>query len=355
MKDDGSFWNGSGTGNEFRSESPMGRKFIIDSLKYWVTEYKVDGFRFDLMGLIDLKTVEQVTKELHAIDPNIFIYGEPWASGDTPIQITGKGSQKGKGFSVFNDNFRNAIKGSVFGNDQGYVQSGNYLPAIKKGIIGSITDFAQEPYESINYVECHDNRTFWDRLIYTTVSDKSITDTDRIAMDKLGAAILFTSQGVPFIQTGQEFLRTKGGEDNSYNKLDSVNKIQWQWKIDHVDVYQYYRGLIQLRKSHPMFRFKTRIEILDNVKFLDDDLKLQLPSNCLGYKITKGNSGDSWNEVIVLANPNPTQAILPIPGGNWTITVNKKESGDKPVSSQPSTISGGKIELPPRSAMVLFR
>ncbi len=355
LKDDGTLWNGSGTGNEFRSEAPMARKFLLDSLKYWVTEYKVDGFRFDLLGLIDLKTVEDAAKELHAIDPDIFIYGEPWAAGNTQAKITGKGSQKGKGFSVFNDNFRNAFKGSVFGTEKGYVQNGSYLGAMKKGIIGSITDFTDSPTETINYIECHDNHTFWDRLLLTTKGDNAITDADRIAMDKLGAAILFTSQGVPFIQAGQEFLRTKGGEENSYNKPDSVNEINWQEKIDHADVFKYYQGLIQIRKNHPLFRFKTKQDVLDNVKFLDDDLKLSLPDNCLGYKITKGNSGDSWNEVVVLANPNPQKMILPIPEGNWIVVANAEEAGDRPVRSGTATIKGNQADVAPRSVLILYR
>lgn len=355
LKDDGSFWNGSGTGNEFRSEAPMARKFILDSLKYWVTEYKIDGFRFDLMGLIDLDTMMEIVRELKAVNPEILVYGEPWAGGQTPINITGKGSQRGKGFSVFNDNFRNSLKGSVFGKDKGYVVNGGYRDAVKRGVLGSVTDFTDSPLETINYVECHDNRTFWDRLVYITVGDKKITDADRIAMDKLGAVLLFTSQGVPFIQAGQEFLRTKGGEENSYNKPDSVNQIEWSRKIQYADVYHYYQGLIQLRKAHPMLRLKTREQVLASVKFLDDHFKMVLPHNCLGYQITRGDSGDTWKAILVLANPNAGKVMMPVPDGEWWVAVDHKEAKNGPIRSGKLSGVKGQVELPGHSAMVLFQ
>ncbi|MBM3465052.1 MAG: hypothetical protein FJX76_23375, partial [Armatimonadetes bacterium] len=157
---DGSYWNGSACGNEVRSEAPMARRFIKDSVKQWVTDYQVDGFRFDLMGLIDLQTMKELTRELHAIDPNLLIYGEPWAAGDTPIDVTNKGKQRGLGFSVFNDHFRDALKGSVFdARDRGFVQDGSHRDEVRRGIQGSINDFADAPTESLNYVECHDNHT----------------------------------------------------------------------------------------------------------------------------------------------------------------------------------------------------
>jgi pullulanase len=355
LKEDGSFWNGSGTGNEFRSEAPMGRKFIVDSLKYWVTEYKIDGFRFDLMGLIDLDTMQQIVRELKVINPEIMIYGEPWSGGQTPITVTGKGSQRSKGFSVFNDNFRNALKGSPFGNDKGYVVNGNYKDAIKKGILGSVTDFTDGPLETLNYMECHDNRTLWDRLVYITVGDKKITDADRVAMDKLGAVILFTSQGIPFIQAGQEFLRTKGGEENSYNKPDSVNQIDWSLKLKNAEVYHYYQGLIQIRNAHPMLRLKTKDQVLSSVKFLDDYFKLPLPSNCLGYQISRGNTDDSWRNILVLANPNPEKVMMPVPDGEWLLAVDHKEAKEGLLRSGASGHIKHQVELPGRSAMVLFQ
>ena len=355
LKPDGSYWNGSGTGNEFRSEAPMGRKFLLDSLKYWVNEYKVDGFRFDLMGLIDLQTVEQIARELHLIDPNIFVYGEPWAGGDTPTKITSKGTQRSQGFSVFNDNFRNSLKGSVFGIDKGYIQIGNYVDGIKQGVIGSVKDFTDSPLETLNYLECHDNRTLWDRLVYTTKGDKAITEADLIAMDKLGALILFTSQGVPFIEAGQEFLRSKGGDENSYNKPDSVNQIDWSNKLQYHDVYQYYRGLIQLRKAHPMLRFKTKEDVLANVKFLDDDLKLTLPQHVVGYLVSRGNSGDAWKSILVLTNPNPIKVDVPIPAGDWYLAVDADNAYQSQLLNRRPELIEQKISLPGRTGLVLYQ
>ena len=297
-KSDGSYWNGSGVGNEFRSEAPMAQRFIIDSVKYWVTEYQVDGFRFDLMGLIDLETMKLLTKELKAIDPNLLIYGEPWSAGETPITITNKGKQRGKNFAVFNDNFRDALKGSVFQpREKGYIQTGNNIEKIKIGIMGSIQDFVDSPQESLNYVECHDNHTFWDRLMISTIDDSNLTDANRRAMARLGAAILFTSQGIPFFQSGQEFLRSKGGNENSYNKPDAINMIRWQQKAANYDIYQYYQGLIALRNNHPIFRLTTSEEIKQAIKFFDQDLGYQLPASVIAYLTIPAHSALVLGEI----------------------------------------------------------
>jgi len=355
-KDDGSYWNGSGTGNETRSEAPMMRKFIIESLKYWVTEYKVDGFRFDLMGLMDMETITRAVEELRALNPDIIIHGEPWTGGETPISPTYKGAQKGKGFAVFNDHFRDAIKGGVFDLNPGYVQTGINVDKIKKGIEGSINDFTMHPTESINYISSHDNRTFWDRLMITTKDDRRISESDRERMVKMGAVLIFTSQGIPFMLGGQEILRTKQGDHNSYNKPDAVNAIQWQWKMDNMDIYEYYRGLIALRKAHPIFRMKTREQVEANLRFLDDDLGLTVPANCVGYVLSAGNSGDAWNEVMVLINPNGGEEVFRVPeGGEWTVVVNEKEAGTEKVKSGKDKYKGDKIKVPRATALVMYR
>ena len=183
VKEDGSRWNGSGCGNEFKSESPMGRKFIIDSLLRWVNEYKVDGFRFDLMGLLDQDTVFALALRLKEIKPDILIYGEPWAAGDTAVTGVRKGDQRSKGFSVFNDNLRDALKGNGFDlTDPGYVQAAANRSAVMRGITGAIDEFADSPSEVINYVSCHDNHTLWDRL---SLSVKGEPQENRVRMDKL--------------------------------------------------------------------------------------------------------------------------------------------------------------------------
>jgi pullulanase len=355
LRPDGSYYNGSGTGNEMRSEAPMVRKFFLDSVKYWVTEYGVDGFRFDLMGLIDLQTMKQITEELQAIKPDIIVYGEPWTGGETPITPTTKGMQKGLGFSVFGDHFRDAIKGGVFDLSKGYVQAGINVDKIKRGIEGSINDFTLHPTETINYCANHDNHTLWDRLILTTRNDRNITDEDRKEMDKLAAALVFTSQGIPFMHSGQEMLRTKRGNDNSYNQPDAINMIRWNWKADQRDVFDYYRGLIALRKAHPMFRMRTREEVSGNLKFLDDHLGMTMPPRCVGYRLSRGGTGDSWEEVLVLFNPNLREMEFGIPEGEWTVVVDDDEAGVDPVTSGESRVEGGRVTVPRISAMVLYR
>ncbi|MDT8286295.1 MAG: type I pullulanase, partial [Elusimicrobiales bacterium] len=251
MRDDGTFYNGSGCGNEFRSESPMGRRFILDSLKRWVTEYGVDGFRFDLMGLIDLETAELIAAELKELKPSILVYGEPWKAGDSPVDGVKKGSQRGKGYSVFNDDLRDALKGSVFEvSDLGYVQAGNYRDKVMSGIKGAIDDFTDGPLETLNYVSCHDNHTLWDRI---DISAENASADEKVRMDKLAQAVVFTSQGIPFLHAGEEFLRTKKGEHNSYNLPDEINRLDWTAKKKHHGVFRFYRDVIAMRKAHPAF------------------------------------------------------------------------------------------------------
>lgn len=351
-KMDGSYWNGSGVGNEFRSEAPMARRFIIDSVKYWVTEYGVDGFRFDLMGLIDLETVKQITQELHKIDSNILVYGEPWSAGETPITITDKGKQRSQGFAVFNDNFRDALKGSVFQpRERGYIQAASNIEKIKIGILGSIQDFTNSPQESLNYVECHDNHTFWDRLMISTLDDSNLTDADRRAMARLGAVILFTSQGVPFFQSGQEFLRSKGGNENSYNKPDAVNMIRWREKALNYDIYHYYQGLIKLRKQHPIFRLTSASEVKESIRFLDEDINNQLPKGVIGYLITDITGKDSWKRALVLLNADNKAYKIAIPEGDWKIFVDQFNSGSEAISTT-KTINKI-VEVQKHSALVL--
>lgn len=346
---DGTLWNGSGTGNEVRTENPMVSSFILDSLKYWVNEYGVDGFRFDLMGLIDIKTMERIVKELHYIKPDIFIYGEPWTAGETPIAPTTKGKQKGRNFGVFNDNFRDAIKGPWHASEPGYIQAGSHSHAIKQGILGSIHDFTDSPTEVINYVTCHDGKTLWDRIIATTKDNPQLTEPLLKSMHKLAATLILTSQGIPFIHGGQEILRTKYGSDNSYNLPDHINKIRWQNKKQNYDIFQYYQGLIELRKKHPMFRFHSKKEIKKNINFLCE-MGYQLPENCIGYKIMRGGTDDEWSQALVLFNPHYESKKLSIPKKRWNLVVNNVKAGTEFIAP----VSGGSIKLPPISAMVMY-
>jgi pullulanase len=354
LKPDGTYWDGSGTGNEFRTEAPMARRYLIDSLFRWVTEFKVDGFRFDLIGLVDRETIRQFVTELHAVDPSILIYGEPWAGGVTPIEISYKGLQRSQGWAVFNDHFRDALKGNVFNaRERGFVQSGGNIGAVKVGMRGAIGDFADSPLETVNYVECHDNHTLWDRLVISTIDDARITDGDRRAMDKLAAAILFTSQGIPLMQCGQEFLRSKGGDHNSYDKPDSVNMIRWREKADHHDVYEYYQGLITLRRAHPVFHLETADEARHAVKFLDDQLDVTLPHGCIAYLIEDVTGRDEWSRAMVLLNANARALELSIPEGNWRIFGDGKEVSAMPLRSNAKIVIDKTVTVAPRSALIL--
>ncbi len=354
LKQDGTYWNGSGVGNEFRTEAPMVRRYIIDCLKHWATEYKVDGFRFDLMGLIDRETLMQIADELRAIDPNLLIYGEPWAGGSTPIEITWKGAQRSQGWSVFNDHYRDALKGNVFNaRETGFAQSGNHVHGVKLGVRGAIDDFSDSPVEAINYVECHDNHTLWDRLKISTADDARITDADRRAMDKLAAAALFTSQGVPFIQAGQEFLRTKGGDHNSYDKPDSVNMIRWREKLEHRDVYEYYQGLIALRRAHPLFRLETAEQVRRAVKFLDDQPGLVVPPGCVAYLIESVTGQDEWSRALVLLNAGARLIEMEIPEGKWQVFADNKEASAFPLRLGTQLVTEKSATVAPRSALIL--
>ena len=349
-KTDGNYWNGSGCGNEVRSELPMVRRFIVESLIYWVEEYKIDGYRFDLMGLMDMEIIEIIVRELRDIRPDIFLYGEPWTAGDTPIVPTIKGTQRGKGFAVFNDHFRDALKGPWYNTEPGYIQTGKNIDGVKNGIIGSINDFADSPLEVLNYIACHDGRTLWDQLVASTESDSSLTDTELKAMNKLAAVLLFTSQGVPFMHGGQEMLRTKFGSHNSYNQPDKINKIRWDYKQENLDIFEYYRGLIQLRKEHPMLRMTTAEDISKNVIFPDKD-KFKIPENGIVYQISRGNTEDSWRRILVLINPNHRAESFSIPKGKWTLVADHSNAGVDSIRP----VNSNTLELKPISAIVLYK
>ncbi len=273
---DGSFSNGSGCGNEFDSQKPMARKFIIDSLKYWVREFRVDGFRFDLMALIDIDTIEIAVEELRKIKPDILIYGEPWMADRTPLpsnKTTSKGTQTRKSFALFNDNFRNAIKGDNDGYLLGFAQGNlDEKRNVETGIAGSIfydparIGFTQKARETINYVNSHDNLILQDKLLKVFPQK---TEEEIKTYNKFVHSILFLSQGIPFIHAGNEFLRSKKGNHNTYNAPLSINAIDWSLKEKNIDVFNYIKDLIEFRKSHLAFRLDDAEEIRNKLKFFE--------------------------------------------------------------------------------------
>ncbi len=343
--DAGNYTNGSGCGNEIAAERPMVQKFIIDSVKYWVNEYHIDGFRFDLMALLGKDTMAKLSKELHKQLPGIVLYGEPWTGGTSGLssgQLLTKGQQKGLGLAVFNDNIRNGLDGNVFdktakGFATGDTQS---TQAIKNGVMGSITDFTSEPSETINYVTSHDNMTLWDKIAASNPND---TEQDKIKMDELAQAVVFTSQGVPFMQGGEEMLRTKGGNDNSYNAGDQVNQFDWSRKAKYKQVFDYYANLIHLRNEHPAFRMTTADQIQKHLSFLDS------PANTVAFELKDHANNDKWKNIIVIYNPNNTAQTLVLPAGKWKVKQLGTEKG------QSSLYVEGSAQVAPISTMVLYQ
>ncbi|ACL70138.1 type I pullulanase [Halothermothrix orenii] len=350
---DGNYSNGSGCGNEVASEKPMVRKFIIDSVKYWAEEYHIDGFRFDLMALIDRETIKHIEHTLHEIDPSIIIYGEPWTGGLTtldPERQLLKGAQKGMKVAVFNDNFRNAIKGDNDGFGKGFASGAPGLEhAIKRGVVGAIyyndeiNDFSSEPRETVNYVSSHDNLTLWDKLCKSNGEDEEWV---RIRMDHLSQAIIFTSQGVAFIQGGEEFLRTKFGNHNSYNAGDEVNQLKWERKSKYLKTFKYYKGLITLRREHPAFRMTNAEQIRKKLEFLET-----LP-NTVGFILKDYANGDNWKNIVVLYNPNREAITFNLPyEGAWNVVVYEEEAGTDTIF----TVKNGEVKVPLISTVVLYQ
>lgn len=283
----GYFSNGSGCGNEFASERKMARKYICDSLCYLAKEYRLDGFRFDLMGLIDINTLNYCAKELKEINPNIILYGEGWTGGDSPLEYKDmavkSNAMKLPDYSFFSDDFRDFVKGNVFDEKNcGYINGDNertvevikslfcggiYNPYVNRGIEYCWSD---DPLQSVNYVESHDNYTFHDKLRLSMIF---ANDDDIIAVNKLGAVIIFLSQGLPFIQAGQEFMRSKYDgryyNHNSYNSPDSINSLKWNDVTKYKNLVDYYAGLIAIRKKFYEFRMTSADDIFHKINFID--------------------------------------------------------------------------------------
>jgi len=354
----GTYTNGSGCGNELACERPMVRKFITDSLKYWVSEYHVDGFRFDLMALIGKDTMQHINKELKMIFPGIMIYGEPWTGGCSGLeehQLFYKGAQRGMGIAVFNDNFREAIKGDNDGKSYGFALGGyNKEFFIKKGISGSIfyndhiQDFAQNPDETINYITSHDNLTLWDKI---ELSCPYYNEEDKIKMALLSQSIILTSQGIPFISGGEEILRTKMGNCNSYNAGDFINKIDWIKKSKNKMIFNYYKGLIDLRKKHPAFRMKTAEEIREKLEFLDT------AQGVVAFVLGEHAGNDIWRKIVVVYNSNKHFSNIGLPMDDntcWKTVVDAYRAGSNAINPVYSCLNKDTVSVFPISTMVLY-
>ena len=358
---DGKYSNASGCGNETASDRAMMRKFIIESVKYWVKEYHIDGFRFDLMAIHDMETMNQVAAALHALDPSIIIYGEGWTAGDSPLpeqyRALKKNAKKMNGVAVFSDDIRDGIKGSVFDDKSTGFASGakDMAESVKFGIVAagehpqidySKVNSSREPYtkkpaEVINYVSCHDNNTLYDKL---KISRPDASEEDLIRMHKLSNTIVLTSQGIPFLHAGVEMKRTKGGEHNSFNKPDSVNQINWDWKYENRELVAYYKDLIALRKAHPAFRMQTNEMVQKNLVFLQTN-----DSQLVAYQLKDHANQDAWQQILVVFNGSDREKNVILPKGRWKAALQNYQFKDYQDTKSDTA------RVAPYSAMVLYQ
>lgn len=364
---DGKYSDASGCGNETSSDLKQMQDYIVNSVKYWAKEYHVDGFRFDLMAIHDTETMNRVAKELKEINPSIFVYGEGWTAGDSPLQPERRALKenvsKMKGIAVFSDDIRDAVKGHYSNEeDPGFAtgKPGNE-ETVKIGIVAATAHpqvdyskgnnskfpYAESPEMIVNYVSCHDDLCLTDKL---KKSMPDATEAQRLAAAKLAQTIVMTSQGTPFIFAGEEVFRDKKGVHNSYKSPDSINAIDWNNKTKYKDQYEYYKGLIALRKAHPAFRMTTAKDIAKNLKF--DKIDSKKTPNLISYSLLNNANGDEWKEIKVVFNGAPTAQTVKIPKGNWQVVA--RDGKIDPVNAL-ETIAGGAVEVAPFSALILHK
>lgn len=322
--------NASGCGNETASENPMMREFMIKSVTYWAKEYHIDGFRFDLMGIHDIETMNAIRTSLNKVDKSILMYGEGWTASGSPLaeekRAVKKNAGKLNGIAVFSDDIRDALKGNwMHAEIPGFVSGTDSLEnAVKFGIVGC-TDFsgidytklvhsqapyAKNPSQIINYVSCHDDMCLVDKLRESRPAGAS--EKEIMRFNKLAQTIVYASQGIPFIYAGEEVYRDKQGIHNTYQSPDSVNQINWDNKTTYKEIFNYYKGLIELRKSHPAFRMITLEKVKQNLKFIDLGEK-----NVVAYTLT--NPEDAWKNILVVFNGNRQSKRVVLPVGNWNV------------------------------------
>lgn len=356
VNEKGIYSNGSDCGNDTASERSMVRKYIVDSVVYWAEEYHIDGFRFDLVGLLDIETINAIVGNVHKKRPDVIFYGEGWTmpselskSGYT--MTTQENSRYTPEFAFFNDTIRDSLKGSVFyDNDCGFISGKSGTEStVSRCFLGADT-WCGSPSQTINYVSCHDNLTLFDHI------QSSRPEADKktlIKMNNLAAAIYITAEGVPFMQAGEEMLRTKIREDgsfdsNSYSSGDKVNCLKWSdlEKSSHAQVYEYYKGLIAFRREHGALRLTTAKEIdsaVENVECSE--------ANVIAFDIHGGMSSEPAEELFIIFNANETDKTIAIPAGTWDVCINSKKAGTETLD----TISGGSVTVEPISAMALVR
>ena len=343
ITEDGAYSDASACGNEVASDHPMVRKFIIDSLKYWVSEYHIDGFRFDLMGVLDIETMNLAAEELRAINPEIIIYGEGWAGGPSTIPAEERALKCNVpalvGIGAFSDDIRDGIRGDVFIEEEiGFISGRQDMENdIRYSVVGATRHpevdydayeysegpWAKNPVDIVNYISCHDNLTLWDKI---SVSCPDATEEEKLAMNRLGAGMIFTSQGIPFFLSGEEFARTKPIEgtdevcENSYNMPFYTNVMRYDRLEKYSDLNEYYKGIIAFRKAHEGLRLGTTEEVQKAVHFIDG-----LPKNVVAFTVTTDEE-----TIFVAYNANKEVVTIDLPeAAAWNICIdNDKASKD---------------------------
>lgn len=337
QNDKGVFSDASACGNETASDRPMMQKFILESLIYWVKEYHVDGFRFDLMGIHDIATMNLIAAELRKIKPGILLYGEGWTAGASPLPANQRAVKANaaqlKGVAVFSDDLRDGIKGSVFDiNDKGFASG---KPGMEESIKFGITaacqhpqvdygkvNYSKKPYaaapgNTVSYCECHDNHVLWDKL---ELSAKDATEDERRQMHQLALSIVLTSQGISFLHAGTEFLRSKQGVENSYKSSDSINAIDWSLKTQNKAVFEYVKALVAMRRAHPAFRLTTAAQVARLIRFEEN-----LPPQMVAYTLNGAAVKDSWKKIWVCFNGSNQSQQMTMPTGKWNIAIQNNE------------------------------
>ena len=357
---DGTYSDGSGCGNETASEKPLMREFMVESVKYWVNEYHIDGFRFDLMGVHDIETMNLIRAELNKIDPSIYVYGEGWSAGSCAYpqeKLAMKANARQlNGIGAFSDEMRDALRGPFSDDKKGGFLAGmpNCEESIKFGIAGAIdhpqvdmtkvnyskTAWTNEPSQMIAYVSCHDDMCLTDRLRATV---PNISDEELIRLDLLAQTAVLTSQGVPFLLSGEEMMRDKKGEHNSFRSPDSINRFDWNNLKRYPQVFDYYSKLIALRKAHPAFRMGNAEEVKKNLVFLD------APEGVVAFQLKNNAGGDSWKDIIVVLNANKTERAINVPEGLYT----KVLANGKVDENGLGILNGSSVTVAPQSALII--
>lgn len=356
ISEDGTYSNGSGCGNDTASERTMVKKYIVDSVCYWADEYHMDGFRFDLVGLLDTETVNEIVEEVHKDHPDVIFYGEGWS---LTTELTKEGyklatqqsSKDTPDFAYFNDTIRDGLRGNVFNTGEtGYVSGSKGKEVDIKRCFQGKAQWCKSPAQTINYASCHDNNTLYDRL---KISRADAKEEDIIRMNNLAAAICLTSEGVPFMQAGEEMLRSKVTADgeydsNSYSSGDEVNAIRWENLADeaYANVYEYYKGLIAFRKAHGVLRLSSAEDVKAAITPQDNPAE-----NVVAFDIAGGVNGETAEEMYVVFNANSEAVDVTIPDGDWNVYINGEKAGTKVLDK----VSGGKASVEPISALVLVR